>query len=42
MIAFIAHTIIVYLVAEVAAVIGYLILEPEAIIPGYNSNKEEA
>ena len=36
MIAFIAHTIIVYLVAEVAAVIGYMILEPETIIPGWD------
>ena len=40
MIAFIAHTIIVYCAAEAAAVIAYLILEPEAIIPGYNKNPE--
>ena len=45
MIEFIANTIIVYCVAEVAAVIAYMILEPETIIPGYDkykSNKDEA
>jgi len=41
MIEFIANAIIVYFVAEVAAVIGYLIIEPESIIPGYDEYQSD-
>lgn len=41
MIEFIANLLIVYCVAEVAAVIAYMILEPENIIPGYDKYKSD-